>query len=93
MHEPPLVYDLRADPFELYPVPPELQEPGLISTIKKLVRMHKKTLVPVVQQVCSKGVLRAAATVLRTLVGTLQREHGSVLRSAALQMRLLARRS
>lgn len=50
-HNPPLVYDLHADPFELYPVPMGLQEPGLLVTVKKLVHRHMDSLVPVPLQV------------------------------------------
>ncbi|KAH7701885.1 CRE-SUL-2 protein [Aphelenchoides avenae] len=49
-HNPPLVYDLKADPYELYPITEELLEPGLLMTVKRIVHRHRESLVPVPEQ-------------------------------------------
>ncbi|KAH7711733.1 CRE-SUL-2 protein [Aphelenchoides avenae] len=49
-HNPPLVYNLQADPFELYPLPQEHLEPALLTTVKKIVHRHRDSLIPVPEQ-------------------------------------------
>ncbi|KAH7723770.1 CRE-SUL-2 protein [Aphelenchoides avenae] len=49
-HEPPLVYVLHTDPYELYPIPEDQLQLGLIATVKTLIRQHKASLLPVMEQ-------------------------------------------
>lgn len=46
-HDPPLIYDVQKDPFELYPLHTYL---NLTNYVREIVRKHKATIVPVPEQ-------------------------------------------
>ncbi|KAH7704149.1 CRE-SUL-2 protein [Aphelenchoides avenae] len=49
-HDPPKVYDVAADPYELYPLSPKQRPEKILAVIAELVTRHSKTIEPVTEQ-------------------------------------------
>lgn len=57
VHKPPLVYDLFSDPFELYPLSNKSQiTRAIIEEVGKIVSKHRKTIVPVPEQLGNQSL-------------------------------------
>lgn len=50
VHDPPLVYDLSGDPFEMYELPENKVPKGLMDRVDEVVATHKRSIEPVPMQ-------------------------------------------
>lgn len=55
VHDPPLVYDLSHDPFEMFELPPDQVPQGLLEKAALLVDLHKSGVEPVPDQMGHKS--------------------------------------